>query len=227
MGWPAKILFIVYGVVSLVHLFFCLMEMEKARKITKLFCMPFLIAAAIVAVPGYPLIYIAPFFGLIGDFLLIWKKKLTFFILGMVAFLINHSCYFAQIIIFLTKTGTSVPWYFFMVMGIALFAITIGIYPFTKKLAGRAALLGNVYMPFMVCVGIMSAWLLSELHINYPAMFILLGYVIFLLSDGILIYTKFKKDVKRRDFFIMSTYLIAQFLIVFGMVLIEVIPAWA
>ena len=223
---PAMIVFIVYGVYSIFHLVLCFFESEKLRKISKPFCMALLAVGAVLAAPNYPLIYLGPVFGLIGDILLIFKKKFRFFIYGMVAFMCNHVCYFIQILIFIGKTGVNVPWYFFLVMGIALVAIVIGLYPFTKKLAGRAALLGNLYIPLMICVGVMAAWLLTELKVTYPGLFILLGYIIFLLSDSILIYTTFKKDIRRRDLYIMFTYLMAEFLIVFGLILIEVISAW-
>ena len=42
------ILLIVFAVVSLIHLIFCALEMEKVRKITKPFCLAVLLIASIV-----------------------------------------------------------------------------------------------------------------------------------------------------------------------------------
>ena len=44
----------------------------------------------------------------------------------------------------------------------------------------------------------------------------LAGALMFLASDTILGFTMFKKDIKRRDFYIMATYLAAQVLIFCG-----------
>lgn len=44
-----------------------------------------------------------------------------------------------------------------------------------------------------------------------------IGAAVFIVSDIILARTLFKKDTKRRDFYIMTTYLLGQGLIVLGL----------
>ena len=47
----------------------------------------------------------------------------------------------------------------------------------------------------------------------------LIGAVVFIVSDSILVWTHFGHKFKRYDFYIMLTYLIAEFLIVSGFIL--------
>ena len=49
--------------------------------------------------------------------------------------------------------------------------------------------------------------------------YIIIGYFLFILSDTLLVNSTFIKDFKKRDFYIMATYLCAEFLIVFGLLL--------
>jgi hypothetical protein len=44
------------------------------------------------------------------------------------------------------------------------------------------------------------------------------GMILFIISDSFLTYTMFIKDVKRRDFYIMASYLAAQVLFLFGII---------
>lgn len=55
---------------------------------------------------------------------------------------------------------------------------------------------------------------------NINTILIFIGVIIFILSDSILSFTTFILDIKRRDFYIMLTYLIAQSLIAINLVML-------
>ena len=216
------ILLAIFGAWSIMHLVFCFIENEKLRKITKPICLLLLGIAAAVAAPKYPLIYIGAFLGAIGDVLLINKSKLTFFLAGTAVFICGHGCYFAQIMMHLSTYGGFVfPWWAYLIVFGTLLVLTFALYPFDKKLAGIATLAGNFYMPFLVVLiasGVFLAIKMNQAGNNPLAgILISIGYLMFITSDATLIYTTFVKDIKRRDFPIMITYLLGEFGIVFGL----------
>lgn len=218
MNVTSIILFAVFGVYSIVHLVFCFLENEKLRKITKPFCLIILGIAALVAKPDCPLIYAGAFLGAIGDIFLINKKNLLFFLSGTVFFISGHICYFAEIMMLLTSLGgmTIEYWFYLILFGILLL-LTFGLYPIDKKLAGVATLAGNFYMPFLVVLLISGIVLAVNVNPSWAGISVAAGYLMFFASDTTLIYTTFVKDVRRRDFYIMLTYLLGEFGIVFGL----------
>lgn len=216
----------VFGLYSVMHLVFCFLEMETLRKWTKPFCLVILGTAAIFAAPTYPLIYIGAFCGAIGDIFLIRKDDVRFFLIGTGIFIAGHGCYFAQAILYMQEfCFVTVPWWVFVIIFGTLIALTFGLYPFTKKLAGKATYAGNFYMPFLLVLaatGIVLACLLKNEGELPPAggIFFTIGYLCFFASDSILIFSTFVKDFARRDFPIMLTYLLGEFFIVLGLVLV-------
>lgn len=215
---PAIVLFVLFALASAVHLYFCYLENEKARKISKLFTLGFLLPAIICLVPNYPLIWLFPLFSLLGDAALLFKKRSKiFFVIGFTFFFAGHLCNLAQLTIFLVKSSTALPVITYILFGISLVLIIYFLYPITKKIAGQIALLGNIYMPTLLFVGLFSLLVTAAYADSYQGLLIGLGYVFFIFSDGFLIYANFIKNVKRRDFYIMSSYLIAELLITVGL----------
>lgn len=220
---PVIVFICLFGGSSALHLYFCYKENEKARKISKPFAIFFLTVAIIFLVPKYPLIYLFPFFSLLGDVALIWKRKSkAFFILGFGFFFIAHLCNLAQMTIFLTKSSISIPVVTYVIYGISLALIIYFLYPITKKIVGPIALLGNIYMPTLLFIGLFSLLVTAAFANSYQGLLIALGYVFFIFSDGFLIYSNFIKDVKRHDFYVMSSYLIAELLIALGLSMLVV-----
>lgn len=222
------ILLAVFGVYSVMHLVFCFLEKEKLRKWTKPFCLVILGIAAIFGAPSYPLIYIGAFLGAIGDVFLIRKNDLRFFLIGTGLFIIGHGCYFTQAFIIMKDICfVTTPWWVFLIIFGTLLVLTFVLYPVTKGLAGKATLAGNFYMPFLVvqiAVGFVLAHFLKNGGLVAPAGGFLyaIGYIFFLASDAILIFSTFVKDFPRRDFPIMLFYLLGEFFIVLGLVSIVI-----
>ncbi len=218
------ILLAIFGIYSIAHLVFCFIENEKLRKITKPFCLVILGIVAVVAAPTHPLIYIGAFLGAIGDVFLINKRSLKSFLTGTAFFIAGHVCYYSQAIIFMNEyCNINVPiWIYFVVFG-ALIVCTFALYPMTKSIAGKATFAGNFYMPFLLVLlatGVFLAVFLSQKGLSpLPGIFMAAGYFFFFISDCTLVFTTYIKDIKRRDFPIMLTYLLGEFGIVFGLIL--------
>lgn len=212
------VFFGLFGCMCLLHLFFCFFEKEKERKISKLFCVSLLGIAAILYKPDAPLIYVGAFLGVIGDLFLIFKDKLKYFFIGTIIFIGGHVCYLAQAILYINPNST-LPWPTYLIVGIILVALTFGLYPITGKKLGPVALLGNFYMPFLLVMLSLGIYL-AVTSVNYTSgIMFTFGYLSFFISDSILVYTSFFKDIKRRDFYIMIFYLLAESLIIAGLLL--------
>jgi uncharacterized membrane protein YhhN len=208
-----------FVLVSIIHLVFCYFEMEMYRRWSKPFCMATLTLALIFLVPAYPLIYVGTFLGLIGDIFMIWKHRKVPLAFGIIFFLLGHMAYIAHISWFLTTKG-DFGWPYYVGGAFIVLAITLGFYPFSVKRTknGYLATLGNFYLGFLTLVPLAA---LCAVLLGYTDFMFLtvIGGISFVLSDTILIYTIFIKDIKRRDFFIMVFYLVGQALIVSGLAL--------
>lgn len=209
-----------FVVCSLIHLYFCFTENENFRKITKVPCMVLLGLAVVFFNPKFWLIYLGAFLGALGDLALLRKKEKLFFGIGTIAFLAGHVTYFISMINIFKNIGHPVPWYGIVVSFAILIILVPGLYPLTHRIAGKMTLMGNFYMPFLLLLGITGVVLSRYINPGWPAIFVLIGYLFFVVSDSILIATNFKFEIKRKDFYIMITYLFGEAFIISGLSLV-------
>ena len=181
MNIPGLVFLIIFGVVSLIHLFFCYKENELYRRITKTFCVLFLGVAAVCFMPTQPIVYIATFLGVVGDFFLIWKKNKLFFSIGTAAFIGGHVLYLIKMISLLSY---QIPWYGYLIFALILACGAIfGIKVFTVEKPPMAAV-GGMYMSLLLCClacGIMVAVDTNTKPIT--GIFLACGYLLFFISD--------------------------------------------
>lgn len=197
------------------------LEKETWRKISKPFCMLFLGLAVAMAVPQYPMVYLAAFAGFLGDIVLIWKDNKLCVGAGVVCFWIGHGLYIASILKMLYGANVfSTPYaWLYMLLFVVIF-MGLMAYPMWRLTNHSKvfAPIGIFYSTILVSVGV-SAILGSFLGFANYLYLVIIGDVFFILSDSFLTYTLFIKDVKRRDFYIMLTYLLGQLFILSGLVL--------
>lgn len=219
MKIASLVFLILFGFVSLVHLYFCYKENEKLRHITKPFCLFFLALAAIFYAPREPLIYIGALLGMGGDIFLLWKKDKLCFFLGMILFIGGHALYFAAI-----SKGFegALPWFTYLIVVGGLLLIAVAAYPATKKLTiGITSFIGNGYMGLLlVLLGFGIALAITNEAYRISGILFACGYLSFFISDTILTLTTFVKDIKRRDLYIMFFYLLAEALIISSLCLL-------
>jgi uncharacterized membrane protein YhhN len=209
-------------VVSIINIIAGFFEQDKIRKLTKPFCMLFLGSAAAVAVPFYPMIYIGAFMGMVGDIFLIFKKNQKMVIVGILTFYFGHLCYFAAMLNLLFARGFVDPWPYNWIWILLYAVLTPALFWYPTYLLTRKkifSIYGAFYMDAVVSeaiVPLLLYFLFDKLDYFYLCA---MGGVLFCISDLILTYTLFKKDLPRRDSYIMFTYLGGQFFIILGLIL--------
>lgn len=197
------------------ELYFAFVENEPGRKIMKCFCVGFLIAMAVFWKASAWPIYVGGAFGVIGDFLLLKKHKVYPMVFGTLSFLIGHLFYILGYCLI-----CPFPWWIYL--GFAVFYILFCFLGYSlihraikePHLAFGATLyFGILFLDFLFAA---SGCFFGKFEFLFLCA---LGGVSFIASDCFLVKTSFVKDAKRRDFFIMGTYVLAQALILVGLCL--------
>lgn len=185
------------------------------------FLKPFLIPLLFLAVhfcgdfPSKRFLLIALTFSWMGDVVLLFTDKgEIYFIVGLVAFLISHVAYiflFSKQLRINSSRNSAVFW-----VGITAIIVYL-----VLMLSLLLPTLGDLKIPVFTYAIILSTMLLfafkGYLKWSKPAgSYILLGAIIFVSSDSILAFNKFYEPILYSSFFIMVTYLMAQYLIVVG-----------
>lgn len=158
---------------------------------------------------------LALLFSWIGDIILMFADKAEiYFILGLISFLLSHLIY---ITLFLKQDGNQNQVNKkIVILGILLIAgyfLSMILLLFPK--------LGALQIPVMVYAFVITTMLYfafkGSLQWEKPAAyFIIFGAILFVLSDSILAFNKFYEAIPQSSFWIMSTYILAQFFIVSG-----------
>lgn len=206
-----------YIIASSLNLYFCYIEDEKKRKLSKPFCLFFLSLFALVTSFNSPLIYIATFTALIGDLLMLKKKNNIFFVLGGFTFGASHLLFLSQGILLLKSVLNLDYSYFLIGLGIYLLLTAIS-FPLCKKYFKEVGIFASFYLSFLIIEFVFGIFLAIYLTPSWCGILYSIGYLFFFISDLLIFYFKKVKDVKRRDFPIMTTYLIAILLVVLSLI---------
>ena len=164
-------------------------------------------------------VWLAVLFSLAGDTLLLFEaKQPVFFILGLVAFLIAHVFYIIAYRQHVDESGES-----------SLEAVQKIRFSFPVVLAGTGLIvvlypsLGSLKIPVVIYALILIIMVLNAVFrygrtSNNSFWRVFTGSILFMLSDSLLAINKFFKPVTAAGFWMMSTYILAQFLIIQGLV---------
>ena len=209
----------IFIAVALMYLALLLIDEETAW-----YMKPLLLPSMIVAVvasekfPTKKLLISALLFSWFGDVVLMFASKgEMYFIVGLVLFLTAHVLY---IFLFQKQYKSRHPankmWLYIGLIGVAgyLFAMLFVLYP----------TLGGLKIPVTVYAFVISVMLLMTISglmsWESPAKYyIFAGAFCFVTSDSLLAFDKFYQPLPMPSFNIMSTYLAAQFLITFGILI--------
>lgn len=184
--------------------------------------LPFLIAsvAASTKFKTKNLLLAALVFSWMGDVVLMFAGHgELYFIIGLVLFLIAHLLYILLFNRQPKNKNTTMDWRFYVgfvfIIGYLL-AMLYLLFP----------TLGALKIPVTVYAIVISTMLLMAvrglfLWQNPGNYYILAGAVCFVSSDSLLAFDKFHAPIPLASFNIMSTYLAAQFLIVFGLLILN------
>ncbi|ENZ03261.1 hypothetical protein HMPREF1092_00447 [Clostridium thermobutyricum] len=205
---------ILFLIVSILHVISCYKENQKLRNITKPLLMPILILNFLFNGKDInTIIILSLFFGFLGDVFLIKSKNSNFFIIGLLSFLIGHIFYIVE----LFKNINFKNFYFIYLFTLLIpIIISYFIYKTIKHNLYNFKIPVIIYIfiiGFMLSLSIFY-FLTNTTSFSFIAM---LGAILFVLSDSILSISTFKGSFKRDSFFIMITYIMAQFLLSYSL----------
>jgi len=209
-----KIAFIVFLSVAVLDVIGVLFQIPILRLLFKPLILLSLIVLYSLSVSNSNKVYIlALLFSFLGDVFLLFLGELNF-ILGLVSFLIAHSIFIKIIIKRIEKSsikiiiGSSFLFFVIFCMLIYLLINSLGellipviIYGLTISVFGTVA-----FIDYLNSKSQKSLWMLA-------------GAIVFVLSDSVLAINKFYTQKLLFEVIVMSTYILAQFLIYRSMIL--------
>jgi uncharacterized membrane protein YhhN len=190
---------------------------------TKPLLMPLIILYYVFGV-GFESIYwlliIALVFGWLGDIFLMLGHEGNWFMLGLGSFLIGHIFY---IILYLIINKNILM---FPVWGLVLLipSIFLALF-FYSKIHGK---MGDLTIPTIIylitifTMSVCATLLLSEFN-SISFLFVYLGPILFMISDGMIALDKFNKPIPKNGVYVMFTYGLAQLFIAQGILLSQIL----
>lgn len=173
--------------------------------VTKPLLMPILMVLAYQNGVKDRLLYLALLFSMFGDIFLMFSG-VNYFILGLASFLVAQLCY-----IFLFKPQAHFNFLILVGFGIYITAFLLLLYP---GLSSEFRIPVIIYAMVICTMGIMAASRKTGMPKSYY--WVLAGAVLFILSDSMIAINKFYTPIPKDALFVMTTYGLAQFLIVRG-----------
>lgn len=201
---------------SLIHLVSSFIENEELGMITKPLLIPALMYYFVGSTAKSPLNYFvlaALIFSFLGDTLLMFaENNELFFLIGLVSFLIAHIIYIiinlnAKVI---AERGIKPQWQDIPFVFYGLFMFTI-----IKDNLGEMYIPALIYT-VIICLMIITArkrWKKSD---DRSFWLVVVGAGLFLISDSLLAIDKFDGAFQLSELAIMTTYLLAQLLMIEG-----------
>ncbi len=201
---------------SVLQLILAFAEKEHYRRLEKPLCLFSLAMFALVTLPNEPLIYVGAFLGMIGDIFVIIKDR-KFFNFGVFSFLLGHICYALEICLVIFKFAFARYEYLLIALCFIIFYLLLGIFAF-KHTKNKVEIFGvSLYYGFLFTL--LPLIVIVYVSIGSFMYLAVIGIIFFIISDLIILFTKYIKKFKRYDFYIMLTYLLAQFFLIASMVL--------
>lgn len=209
----------VFAISSIIHLYASLKSNKKLRAYTKGFILIGLLGwYCCVASPVLCIVVAAIATSWLGDVLLI-PHGTKWFTAGGISFLASHLC-FAFAYMANINFAVIPVW---AIIAIALVYFTIACFVFKGLRPHLPKALFYPMFVYLLANGTMNCFAFYQL-LSVPCtatIITFIGAVLFFISDSTLFYVRFKKDsVFKNHFIVMLTYIIAEFLIVWGLVLI-------
>lgn len=214
---------ICFAVLAVVHLYGCYFHREKLRRATKpLLLLSLALFYAFAARPFDPFVLAALVCGFLGDIFLLRTDDLRFFLTGACIFSLGHVCY--ALVLFthasLGALGSS-AWLVALIAAIYIIVVACAgarVVPYIKK-----TFLKRMMPAYLALVGVVNvgAWLAFICAVNsggnaFGASLIVLGSILFLASDTVLSCGVFRREGPRTNFYVMLTYIAAQFCLCMG-----------
>ena len=202
-----------YLLVVGIQLFACANKnLLMLRRVSKCLLMPLLAACYMLISPEpAPFVVFAILSGFVGDLVLLFRPRKWAFPAGILAFATGHVFY---ILSFASRITLQPPWYLFALIAFVTIACAATLmYYIWRGIPRKLRVPSYVYM--LVIGSMVSSAALFTLYETTPLRWLAaLGGVLFALSDTTLSIDAFHHPVRYRNVIVMSTYILAQTLIV-------------
>ncbi|HEY5367931.1 MAG TPA: lysoplasmalogenase [Hanamia sp.] len=219
MSQKTKLFSFVYLIVFLVQLYAEYIDSNVLRTFSKPLIVVILTAwiyiSTKLSTPFHKSIFIGLVFAWIGDVLLMIQKiNSSFFILGLIAFLLCHAFYIRAFTLdFKSKAAQKNPFLIWAIIVFAAFCAALFIY--------LRPHLGTMQIPVLIYAIIISVMaMMAVSRFGRVDLFsfeiIFYGAILFLFSDSMLAYNKFVQHLPNAGLIIMASYMLAQYFIVLG-----------
>lgn len=212
-----KLGLVIYACIAMFHLVAAFKENNLLRKISK----PFLTGTLFISFLIYMIvnkkfdihILLALFCGLVGDIILLFQGKKLFFAIGGVSFFIGFVLYIVKMILWMPFTF---GWYFYLILIVSIGLWCLLTYNKFKPYLKQLTVCCSIYS-FILLVGIALSLSVILVAKSKFSIMVSLGFMLFVLSDAILVYSVFIKKIKRSHFYLMIPYILAQACISVGL----------
>ncbi len=191
------------------------LEKEHYRRLEKPLCLLTLSLFALSSLVNHPLIYVGALLGMLGDIFVVIKNK-KYFNFGVLCFLLGHICYATEALL-LNKT--TFEWFHYLIIGLCFISFYLLLFFFARKYTKKVSEALGVGLYYGALFTFLPLMIILYINNGSFFYFAIIGISFFIISDIIILFTKYIKKFKRYDFYIMLTYLLAQFFIVFSLVL--------
>lgn len=210
-------LLVIFLLVLLMHCLSIQVEMTQLRNTTKIILVPLLMIHLLInqslRVLGY-LPLIALLFSWIGDILLLGDDP-SFFLSGMIAFVMTHVCYSFTFLKIKQVTPKDRSYFVFPLLGLLLFSLFVFFY--LKDDLGSYLLPILLYMVFISLMASLAIHTRANVKIQTLSLYTFIpGALLFVLSDALLAVNMFKMQHIVIEVLVMLTYGLAQFFITRG-----------
>jgi uncharacterized membrane protein YhhN len=157
---------------------------------------------AVGAGPALPLLLLSAafLFSALGDFFLAMKGDARNFPRGLVAFLVSHLFYIAVMVPIASAPETLAQKTISLAVGLGAMALYFTLAP----------TLGRMKLPVGTYLVVILVMALSALAIPEGAPLLGLGAVLFVISDSVIAFDKFKSPVPARGLIVWITYYVGQ-----------------
>jgi len=205
--------------IAIVHLVAILIGQTALTLFSKVLLVPTLIFHVLVVHKNHlrlvMMVVISLIFCWAGDILLLYAStNEVFFLLGLTAFLLGHICYIIsfKILSDYHSIGKPISALFYLLPVVFAISLLIVLYPQLGEMAIPVIVYAIVISA--MCAAAMWRW---QKTTKSSFNLVIIGAVFFIISDSLIAINKFHTPLPGAAFQIMLTYIIAQYLIVIGL----------
>ncbi len=204
---------------SIIHLYGSFEDEKKIRNYSK----PFIL----IGILGYYIfradsiswvVVMAIITSWLGDVLLI-PKGVKWFTAGGISFMISH--FFFMLAYYPNIDTAKIPFIVIVLASCIYLFFTWKVFKALKPYLPKVLFYPMILYLLINSSNNICAWMQFLSNISVPTFIVLIGAVCFFISDGTLFLVRFhaKDVVPHRHFYVMLTYIIAEFLIVYGLII--------